>query len=322
MASSVSFPAAIFSPSVARQAASVARDWNYVDSWLSFRLGHRVATFERNPDTLRLLHALASCNESADEERTAMAEKAMSMTSKMTNRVRPKHADSSTENWIGFGERRGAFNSIPTRLTTLWGPLESHIAGEGWVSLDALAVIASMIDVLVDHDTCQSMSQSVVSLKGSFSENRKWLARTCTCRAYLDTELSLINLQLGEIYSNMYRASAHLANANPNLQRSIKAMLSRLAELDERWSNMEGSYPGIPSAAALTHRQQTYLERMLYKDHLNYTLSPFNGLPSDHEVAQAHMDARRHELHILAEHREIVFEALVVQESPLIKRYA
>ncbi len=42
--------AAIFSPSVARIAASTAKDWNYVDSWLSARFhgGSRPA-FERNP---------------------------------------------------------------------------------------------------------------------------------------------------------------------------------------------------------------------------------------------------------------------------------
>ncbi len=65
---------AIFSPSVARLAASTAKDWNYVDSWLSSKLhGRTPPPFERNPDTLKALLALAALNEAADEERDLLA---------------------------------------------------------------------------------------------------------------------------------------------------------------------------------------------------------------------------------------------------------
>ena len=66
---------AIFSPTIARIAASTARDWSYVDSWLSSKLppGRPLPSFERNPDTLKALLALAAANEAADEQRSLLA---------------------------------------------------------------------------------------------------------------------------------------------------------------------------------------------------------------------------------------------------------
>src|SRR5438045_1541022 len=63
-------PGAIFSPSQARQQLVQAKDWNYVDTWLSSHYGGRPAPpFERNSETLKVLLALAAYNEAADEER-------------------------------------------------------------------------------------------------------------------------------------------------------------------------------------------------------------------------------------------------------------
>lgn len=63
-------PAKVFSPSVARQQSQIAKDWTYVDQWLLTRHSPSpVPSFERNPDTLKALLALAAANEAADEER-------------------------------------------------------------------------------------------------------------------------------------------------------------------------------------------------------------------------------------------------------------
>ncbi|GAP89822.2 hypothetical protein SAMD00023353_4100860 [Rosellinia necatrix] len=100
--------AAIFSPSVARAAASTAKDWAYVDAWLRRQYTNlrqqdadadaaagpganaaparpRTANsskpqttspppFERNPETLEALLALVAANEEADEERERLAQ--------------------------------------------------------------------------------------------------------------------------------------------------------------------------------------------------------------------------------------------------------
>lgn len=61
---------ALFSPSKARQQQAQAKDWSFVDAWLQRRYGTKsVPAFERNEDTLQALLALATLNESADEQR-------------------------------------------------------------------------------------------------------------------------------------------------------------------------------------------------------------------------------------------------------------
>ena len=64
-------PGAIFSPSQARQQQNEAKEWSYVDSWLASKFGHTAPppSFERTPETLQALLALAAFNESADESK-------------------------------------------------------------------------------------------------------------------------------------------------------------------------------------------------------------------------------------------------------------
>jgi HAUS augmin-like complex subunit 1 len=66
-------PGALFSPSKARALTAQAKDWNYVDTWLSAKYAPKSAPpFERNADTLKALLALAAWNEAADEKRDLM----------------------------------------------------------------------------------------------------------------------------------------------------------------------------------------------------------------------------------------------------------
>jgi hypothetical protein len=60
---------ALFSPSKARQQQAQAKDWVFVDSWLSKKYHPKgVPAFERNEETLQSLMTLVAFNERADEE--------------------------------------------------------------------------------------------------------------------------------------------------------------------------------------------------------------------------------------------------------------
>jgi len=66
---------ALFSPSKARQQQAQAKDWIFVDSWLSKKYYPKsVPPFERNEETLQALMMLVAYNERADEEK-ALVEK-------------------------------------------------------------------------------------------------------------------------------------------------------------------------------------------------------------------------------------------------------
>lgn len=75
-------PAKVFSPSAAKHQNLLAKEWSYVDQWLSARYHPQpVPRFERNAETLKALVALAAANEAADEERALekkVKEKALS----------------------------------------------------------------------------------------------------------------------------------------------------------------------------------------------------------------------------------------------------
>lgn len=63
-------PAKVFSPTAAKQASLQQKEWAYVDQFLVSRFAPApVPKFERNPDTLKALLAIASANEAADEEK-------------------------------------------------------------------------------------------------------------------------------------------------------------------------------------------------------------------------------------------------------------
>lgn len=63
-------PAKVFSPTAPRQASLQQKEWAYVDQFLVSRFAPApVPKFERNPDTLKALLAIASANEAADEEK-------------------------------------------------------------------------------------------------------------------------------------------------------------------------------------------------------------------------------------------------------------
>ena len=64
-----SFDSPLASPTKARQAAMQAKDWAYINAWLTRKYTPKpVPQFERNEDTLRVLLTLAAANDAADEE--------------------------------------------------------------------------------------------------------------------------------------------------------------------------------------------------------------------------------------------------------------
>lgn len=65
---------ALFSPSKARQQQAQAKDWIFVDSWLSKKYHPKpVPAFERDEETLQALMTLVAFNERADEEQALVA---------------------------------------------------------------------------------------------------------------------------------------------------------------------------------------------------------------------------------------------------------
>jgi len=118
-------PAKVFSPTVAKQQSLQQKDWIYVDQFLSTRFApDPVPKFERNPETLKALLALASANESADEEKA------------LEHRVKEKALDELQKRDAAIEESRKG------KGEPLLVGVEDHLTPEGRRCLNSVALLS------------------------------------------------------------------------------------------------------------------------------------------------------------------------------------
>ncbi|KAK4464236.1 hypothetical protein QBC42DRAFT_171749, partial [Cladorrhinum samala] len=175
-------PGAIFSPSIARAAASAAKDWSYIDAWLARKFPNRPSPpdFERNPDTLRALLALASANESADEERSLLFNLESSALAQLSSP--PPSTPLQTA-------RHSILSSISDSLTR-----------EGSTALTALAQLSLILPAASSSSSSPSTTTS---------------STTTTLLSALPSEIIKLQLTLDSIEQSLCRLetlTAHLAS--------------------------------------------------------------------------------------------------------------
>ncbi|KAL1865252.1 hypothetical protein VTK73DRAFT_5435 [Phialemonium thermophilum] len=212
--------AAIFSPSVARAAASAARDWNFVDGWLTSRLRRANAQtgsapiFERNPDTLRALLALVALNESADEERDLLASAEASALAELEaweaeraaagavvrsetnrNRSRPESDHDSDDS---DDEDHGQLGLINIR-TNIIEATEAILSREGKAALDAVAGAAVELGVATGigegRGIAEAVGRRILQLQWRAFGAEQARARVFALQHYAETETQCLRRQ-------------------------------------------------------------------------------------------------------------------------------
>ncbi|SPO01316.1 uncharacterized protein DNG_03992 [Cephalotrichum gorgonifer] len=292
--------AAIFSPSVARIAASTARDWNSVDSWLAAKFhGRTPPSFERNPESLRALLALASLNETADEERDLLAR---------------AEADALSE--LDAAKTR---ESSPPFAEALLDSVEAGLTREGRVALDAMASIAVTLGVA--YPEADQLGQKMVDLQGRAFSLEQTSLRVEVMRRHLEDETNKIQDTLRELQRDQYAPPTDLAKRNLELQRRIRSMAAKLPELRDRVASLpSGASANHITADHLADDEARYLAALAKKRELESQLAAFQDLPSDLDSARSELDALRSELRALTQRRDAIFEGLVEAESPKKRR--
>ncbi|KAI9147884.1 hypothetical protein HJFPF1_12919 [Paramyrothecium foliicola] len=295
-------PAAIFSPSVARIAASTARDWSYVDSWLAQKFtGRPVPNFERNADTLKVLLALASHNESADEERH-MLHRADAAALEELTRTDPVSQEGST------ALRDGLLTAI-----------EHHVPVEGNSALEAMALMA--LQAGVSLPTPQDLAQNIISLQGSIHQTEQMQTRTEILLRHVKHQEAYIQELSKRLQTQSWKPSPHLAKQNLEIQRKVKTMSIQLSELRDRVSAFATSLDSSqPTLQELVQDESEYLAILEQKKKLDQQIALFQGLPSDADAARAELDSLRRQLRGVTSRRDAVFEGLVERESPVKRR--
>ncbi|KAI2622655.1 hypothetical protein GGS26DRAFT_238938 [Hypomontagnella submonticulosa] len=321
--SSSSSQAAIFSPSVARAAASTAKDWSYVDSWLRSKYSSssgssRVPHFERNPETLKALLALAAANEAADENREQLAR----VEAQALDEVRAveKERDAKRQRLqanVGYGEQVLDGELLASELLA---SLEAGLSKEGMTALDSMAGMA--VELGVAYPTPESLGSKFVELQGRALEIEDSVERVDLLRRYLDREATRLEAFLSELrHGEAYQMAPNLAKQNLELQRKNKNMSAKLPELMQQVVWLEKAI-GLPSLTVEDVRgdEEAYLELLARKKDLDAQVKAFAGLPPDVEAARIELEALRAELRDATEQRDSNFERLVERESPVKTR--
>lgn len=317
--------AAIFSPSVARQAASTAKDWNYVDSWLASRYNARSPPqFERNPDTLKALLALAALNESADENRDLVArvEADALQDIRAVQAAGAEEASRARAGDEGAGRRGGGDGDVVAQAHPLtafkedfYAALEDSLTRDGKAALDAMA--SSAVHLGMAFPEPAQLGQAMLGLQARLFDLEQAAARVGLLQRYVGSESDGLDRLLDDVRGDEYRPPADLARQNLEMQRKIKAMAKKLPEMRDRVSSLARTV-GVPSPTIQQLRQEEdkYLELLELRRTLDQQINEFEGLPPDTAMARQQLDALRRELHSITERRDAVFEGLVERETP------
>lgn len=285
-------PSAIFSPSVARQQLAAAKDWNYVDSWLSTKFhGKTPPPFERNNDTLKALLALAALNESADEERELLAKVDAKALQELQAR---EEADPNGE----------LLNSIEESLTR-----------EGQTSLEALSTLSVTLNQPAP-DT-DKLGRSIIDLQVTSYDLEQASDRISILEKHLDNELQNINNLIKDLKSDTYQAPSDLTKQTIDYQRKTKALASKLPELKDRVASLTASVGTLKiTIQDVKAEEDKFKDLMATVKDLEAQVKSYHGLPQDTDLARLELEGVRVELRDLTRQRDHMFEGLVERESP------
>ncbi|KAL7784121.1 hypothetical protein V8C37DRAFT_396234 [Trichoderma ceciliae] len=214
--------AAIFSPSVARIAASTARDWSYVDAWLASKSPAwktSLPSFERNQETLKALLALVSLNEAADDQRRLLARvDATALQGFSTAHDKPEPGTSP--------------NGITLTKGHLLDAIEHSLPKEGMSALTVLTTVAS--EAATASPDPDHLGNLMLRLQGTIYGAEQTAARVDAFERQIQREAEAAEELVHTLQSECYKPPSDLAKQNLDVQRRIKTVSAQLPDLHDR----------------------------------------------------------------------------------------
>lgn len=292
-------PAAIlFSPTVARQQLAAAKDWNYVDNWLTskFRFHDKpVPPFERNIDTLKTLLSLAALNETADEDRDLLYQiEVKALTEIQAHEAADPHA--------GIIE-----------------DLETHLTHEGLTALDALADASVVLGQ--PYNEAESLAHSLLDLRIATLDTEQAKERVTIVHKHLKMELQKSKTLVEELQTDAYQPPPDLAKQNLDYQRRMKLLTNNLPGIRDRAGLLSAGYlTPKPLVQDIMNEEERYRKLMATIKDLESNVRSYRGLPHDVDLARLELETLRMQLKDLSWERDSMFESLVERESPIKRR--
>ncbi|KAI1909126.1 hypothetical protein LOZ39_004537 [Ophidiomyces ophidiicola] len=282
----------ILSPSKARQAASQAKDWAYVTSWLNRKYTNSpnpIPKFERNEDTLKVLLNIAAANDAADEDE-ALAHRTREETIGLLNAELQKPLDPKLK----------VLDDIQDSLDDQSAKLIEDLAETGLF----LGVLESDI---------QHMSLGVLNMTREEFDTAEQLRKLESIQTYLGSELIKLQTQLAELKDKeRYETPADLPSKTSEWLRNKRIAEAKAKEYQSRTAAIRGlsdiESPKIDDVIA-EEEETMKLEENVKK--LENNIKDFHGLPTNFTSAKSECQRLSAEHRVLVQRRDRLFEGLV-----------
>ncbi|KAG5950858.1 hypothetical protein E4U53_004291 [Claviceps sorghi] len=295
----------MFSPSSARIAASTAKDWSFINSWL-FKIlpNESLPNYERNPATLTALLTLASVNEATtgDRDLLSTASNLALVEVAEIELASAKRAMPHAQNALS------PQNLILHRVT-------DYLTREGQVALGALA------DTSVQHKVYpprpEELGMELVNLRTSLCETEQMVTRVNALNEHLLGELQRSEEQLAIFEAAVNSLPPEVPKQNLELQRKTSLKAKHMSDARERQTNPAPIPPSSYSVDIVLKEEKQLLNLLASRKILGSQVSLLRKLPNDAEKAKDELEGLQRQLRELMVHRDLVFEGLVEQASPL-----
>ncbi|KAL1956183.1 hypothetical protein VTO42DRAFT_7530 [Malbranchea cinnamomea] len=280
----------VLSPSKARQAASQARDWAFIMSWLKSKYSpNPVPQFERNEDTLKVLLNLAAANDAADEEEEllhrARLETIQSFKSREWNR-----SDPSIE---------------------LVDGIEASLDHQGSTLLEDLAQASVVLGAL--NPTVTDLGCGIADLTREEFDVAENIRRLETMQAYLGQELECLNAQVQDLCDEeLYDIPADLPVQTDEWLRGAKLLSAKVKEYHNRLASLQRiPEPKGPRIEELVAEEKNVIKLRERVKGLESRLRMFHGLPPNVKEARLQHERLSGEYRELVQKRDYLFEDMV-----------
>lgn len=283
------------SPTKARQAAIQAKDWAYVNSWLSRQYAPKpVPHFERNEDTLRVLLTLAAANDAADEEAS------------LQHRAREEAVQT-----FKLHEEFEAKDSHQLQKKEILDEVEMCLDERGRNTLDDLADAAVTLGNTLSP-TPEDLSQSIVELAAEEFDAQDQMAKVDMLHRYLQKELLRLQEDLEDLRSDKaYETPADTQSLTSEWVRGTKVLSTKVGEYQDRIASLERNQPRGPTIDQLMGEEESIIRLRETVKSLEGRVKAFHYLPTDVPGARARYKELERELGQLTRQRDTMFGNLV-----------
>ncbi|OKL61283.1 hypothetical protein UA08_03801 [Talaromyces atroroseus] len=284
----------LISPTKARQAAIQAKDWAYVNSWLSRKYSpQNVPPFERNDETLRTLIAIAAANDAADEEASLVHRAREEVVRALKQREE-----------VGDPRKQDLLEDIEARLDS---------EGE-----EAFHDLAETIVLLGDSSTgITELAHAIIELTRDEFELANQVQKVEALQAYLNKEISLVQTEIETFKSHpAYKTPPDLTSKTAEWTRSAKILGAKVNEYRDKITSLRRSVSiDGPTIEEVAQEEENLLRLKEIVRELESRIKSFRDLPPDLEDAKNEYKRLEKELNRLTRERDELFDNAITRRK-------